>query len=92
MKNSSLTTTLLWLVALSAVASILFFWLFISNSRQLRLLQVQVNAINANRPIINGLATDSLEYAKKNPAIEPLLESVGLRGKPGSGTNKPPVK
>jgi hypothetical protein len=92
MKNNSLTTVLLWLVAISAVASILFFWLFISNARQLRTLQAQVGAINANRPIITGLANDAVEYSKKNPAIEPLLESVGIKARNGSVTNKPAGK
>jgi hypothetical protein len=28
---------------------------------------------------MTALANDTLEYSKKNPAIDPILESVGLK-------------
>ena len=52
-------------------------------TRELRTLQTQANMINNNRTMINSLANDTVEYSKKspNPAIDQILESVGL--KPG---------
>jgi hypothetical protein len=29
--------------------------------------------------MINALANDTVEYSKKNPDIDPILESVGLK-------------
>jgi len=50
--------------------------------------------INNNRATINALANDVMEYSKKNQAIDPILESVGL--KPGKSnlpaTTKPTTK
>jgi hypothetical protein len=58
------------------------------------MLQVQATMINNNRATINALANDVMEYSKKNQAIDPILESVGL--KPGKSnlpaTTKPTTK
>jgi hypothetical protein len=81
MKNSPLATILLGVLTLSALASVVLCWLYISNTRELRSLQGQANIINNNRTVMTALANDTMEYSKKNPAIDPILESVGL--KPG---------
>ena len=81
MKRTPLTTILLGVLTLSALASVLLCWLYISNTRQLRSLQSQATFINNNRTIINALAADTLEYSKTHPAIDPVLESLGF--KPG---------
>ena len=94
MKNSPLTTILLGVLTLSALASVVLCWLYISNTRALRTLQAQAAQINNNRAVINALAADTVEYSKTHQAIEPLLESVGL--KPGKSapatTNKAAAK
>ena len=79
MKNSPLTTILLGVLTLSALASVVLCWLYISNTRELRSLQGQANVINNNRALINSLAADSLEYSKTHPAIDPVLESLGFK-------------
>ncbi len=79
MKNSPLTTILLGVLTVSALASVVLCWLYISNTRELRSLQSQANIINNNRAVMTALANDALEYSKKNPAIDPILESVGLK-------------
>ena len=76
-----MTTVLLGVLTVSALLSVGVCWLYISNTRELRSLQGQANLINNNRTVINALATDTVEYSKKNPAIDPVLESAGL--KPG---------
>ena len=94
MKNTPLTTILLGVLTLSALASIVLCWLYISNTRELRTLQTQAAQINSNRALINALANDVVEYSKTHQAIEPVLESVGL--KPGKSapatTNKAATK
>jgi hypothetical protein len=94
MKNTPLTTILLGVLTLSALASVVLCWLYISNTRELRSLQTQATLINNNRSIINALANDTLEYSKTHPAIDPVLESLGF--KPGkaspTATTKPANK
>ena len=94
MKNSPLTTILLGVLTLSALTSVVLCWLYISNTRELRALQTQATLINNNRTLINALASDTVEYSKTHPAIEPILESMGL--KPGksapTATPKPATK
>ena len=94
MKNNPLTTVLLGVLTVSTLLSVGFCWRYISNTRELRSLQTQANLINNNRTMITALANDTVEYSKKNPAIDPILESVNL--KPGksapTATNKPATK
>ena len=73
MKNSPLTTILLGVLTLSALASVVLCWLYISNTRALRTLQAQAAQINNNRAVINALAADTVEYSKTHQAIEPIL-------------------
>jgi hypothetical protein len=94
MKNNPMTTVLLGVLTISALLSVLFCWLYISDTRELRAFQIQAAMINNKRAVINALANDVAEYSKKNPAIDPILESVGL--KPGksapTATSKPTTK
>ena len=52
---------------------------YVGYTRELRTLQAQTTFINNNRMQIQALANDTLEYSKKNPSIDPILESVGLK-------------
>jgi len=94
MKKNALTTILLGLLTVSALTSVLLCWLFISNTRKTNVLKDQVGRVINARNLVSALANDAIEYSKKNPAIEPLLESVGY--KPGksapASTNKPQTK
>jgi hypothetical protein len=89
MKRSPLTTVLLVLVTISALASLVLCWMYISNTRELRNLQTQATGVNNNRSIIQALANDCVEYSKKNPAINPILEQAGV--KPPSGSSPAPA-
>ncbi len=92
MKNSPLTTVLLVLVTLSALTSVAFCFLYISNARELRSLQAQVITIQNSRAAVASLANDAIEYSKKNQAIDPILESAGIKPKAGAqSTNRPPT-
>jgi hypothetical protein len=84
MKNTPLTTILLGVLTISALASVVLCWLYISNTRELRTIQTQTGLINNNRAIINALANDTLEYGKTHPAIQPVLESFGFKGNPAA--------
>ena len=55
--------------------------------RQLRRLQPQVIAAQNNRTLVTSLVAEALEYSKRNPAIDPILESIGAKpGRSPSGT------
>ena len=90
MKNSPLTTILLAVLTVSALASVVLCWLNISNTRELRSLQTQASQINNNRAIINALVNDTMEYSKTHHEIDPVLESVNL--KPGKSAPPPASK
>jgi hypothetical protein len=93
MKNSPLSTILLFLLTISVLCSVWFCLSYISNSRELHALRSQTSRINGRGMAFNALLTDLMEYSKKNPAIDPLLETIGLKPRSAaSGTNKPPTK
>ena len=89
MKNSPLTTFLLAVLALSAVLSVIFCALYISNTRELRNLQGQMTFINGRTSAITSLANETVEYSKTHPAIDPILEAFNLKPKTASATSKP---
>jgi hypothetical protein len=94
MKNRSLATFLFWALFVSTLASCAFCWLLMSNTREWRNLQRDVNAMNSFRTGVNALVSDTIEYSKKNPAVDPILESFGMKqAKSGTtATNKPTSK
>ena len=79
MKNSPLTTLLLALLTASALLSVALCWLYIGRGRELRNLQNLVGRIQNNRQLAQNLAAEGLEYSKKNPAIDPILEAAGVK-------------
>lgn len=76
MKNSQLTSTLMGLTAFSAAASIILCGLMISSSRELMVLRLQANEVNNRRIAASSLISELAEYSKRNPAIEPILQSL----------------
>ncbi len=89
MRNGPLTKILLGLLGISAVASLALCWMYISNARELRALQGQLSGIQNNRAFVLQLAQEAIEYGKTHPAIDPILESAGLKNRAGAptGTN-----
>jgi Tfp pilus assembly protein PilX len=94
MKNNPMTTVLLGVLTLSALASVVLCLLFTTNTRQKNLLQSQATSIINKRTIINALANDVVEYSKKNPAVDPILESFNLKPAKSAppATTKPATK
>jgi hypothetical protein len=94
MKNNQLTTMLLGLLTISALASVVLCWLYISNTRQRNTLQSQATMIANNRQVMTALVNDTLEYSKTHEAIDPVLVSLHLKqGKtPAAPANKPATK
>src|SRR5262245_2684945 len=53
---------------------------YASAMNNLRQMQVQVNAQNARVNLLQSLVNDTMEYSRRNPAIDPVLQSLGLKG------------
>jgi hypothetical protein len=79
MKKSPLTTGLLGVEALLAIATLVLCYSYISKAKELRTLQSQAAFINFRQQAVAALATDCAEYSQKNPAILPILEAVGVK-------------
>jgi hypothetical protein len=90
MKNNPLTTILLGVLTVSALASVVLCWLNISNTRELRSLQSQATLINNNKAFINALVNETVEYSKTHHEIDPILESMHLI--PAKATQPPTNK
>lgn len=78
MKSNSPNIFLTIMLVLNLAFSILFCLQFTFRSRELRSLNTEVNRINMIRGTLQALANDCLAYSEKNPAINPILEQVGL--------------
>ncbi len=86
-KNLSLSL-LVGLIFLWSLGSLLCVFLLTRSTSQLRGLQTQAARMESSRNFLRALATDCLEYSKKNPAINPVLISVGLNPMPAPAATK----
>jgi hypothetical protein len=85
MKNNLATAILLGILAVSSIAALVLCYQFISSTREIRGLQTYLSGINTRRAAITALANDAVKYSETNPAINPILESVGVKApKPGT--------
>ena len=50
-------------------------------SRELRSLQSQMNRYQATHAAVNLLVNETIEYSKRNPDINPILEAIGVKNK-----------
>jgi len=92
MKNDPLTGILTGVLALSALVSVGFFYSYVKDTREMRSLNSQVYLINSRRAAVTSLANDVMEYSKRNPAIDPILEAAGLKPRAAATSGKPATK
>ena len=89
MKNKSFTALLVGLLFVSAVAAAVQVLRLSFATRDLRRLQPRIIEINANLNLAQALLNDTLEYSKRNPAINPLLEAMNFKTNAASGDASP---
>ena len=94
MKRDLLSPALLLGLFLSTLAASGMCYWFLKASRDLRALQAQTAVINQKRAALQAFAIDVNEYARRNPAINPLLDQLNLRlriptNAPGMSANAP---
>ena len=99
MKNNPLTVALVWVLGVCAIATVGLIGTFTYKLRELGTVQPRLIHINNINGFLRALSADSLEYSKRNPAINPLLQSLGVispeprpAGNPAPSTAKPPGK
>jgi len=85
MKSNPVTSLLLAVLFVNAAFTALMTFNYVRSMRALQTLQVQRAAMTRELNIFNSLVNDTLEYSKRNPAVEPVLQSIGLKpGRPAA--------
>ena len=95
MKSNGTTTYLNWALAVVVLATAVFAARYYFASREVRqnqgLIEKAARLQNAQNDSVklNNLLADTLEYSKTHPAIDPLLEKLGVKPTKSSGTASP---
>jgi hypothetical protein len=78
MKSNPLTVALVAVLAVCSIATVVLSGAFTLKLRRLGTVQARLIQINNVNGFLRSLSADSLEYGKKNPAINPLLQTFGV--------------
>lgn len=94
MKQSPLITLLLVMVCGLSAMVLLLVVAMEKRNRTARKLEPIIQNNEMSKAAIQSLAAEVLEYSKKNPAIDPILQAVGVKpgSQPAPATPKPQVK
>ena len=84
MNRSPATTALLVILVVSALCSVACCGLYVRDAMRLRDLQRSTANLQAYRNTVLSVINDTLEYSKKNAAVDPILEGAGFKQKPGA--------
>jgi hypothetical protein len=85
MKKNTLSILLLATAAVSVLATAGLAVLQVRSLAQMQSQKLQVTTVERERGLVLALANDAAEYSKRNPAILPVLEIIGVKVKPGAG-------
>ncbi len=87
-KSNPLAVVLVSALFLSALASSWFsLWWFLG-AREMQAIEYQNQSLVRISSAMQALANDSVEYSRKNPAIDPVLVQFELKQRP-AGTAQP---
>lgn len=79
MKNQLWTVLLFLVLLLLVLTSSGLAYVYVRSSKKLHTLQAQANVITQYRAAVQSLANEAIEYSKRNPAIDPVLQDIGLK-------------
>lgn len=79
MKSNPVTSLLMAVLFVNAVFTALMTFNYVRSMRTLQTLQGQRAVMTRELNIFNALVNDTLEYSKRNPAVEPILQNLGLK-------------
>lgn len=87
MKSDPLTTLLSAGLLLGVILTAGLCYWYVHCLSQLTFLQAQLAEIEQRRAFVQSVAADAVEYSRRNPAIVPTLDALGIR--PRGATNAP---
>ncbi len=79
MERNSGIVFLIGVLAISTIAATLLAFIYVRSTSQLRTVQAQVPQVEAYRGMAQQLAGDVYEYSKTHPAVNPILQSIGMQ-------------
>ena len=88
MKSNLLCTLALGIFLVCALYTVWLSGMYFLSVQEMQRLQSQYMSVEQTRNALSALANEALEYSKKNPAIDPILQQFDLKPKPGA-TNAP---
>lgn len=60
-------------------------------TKEVRSLQTQMMIYQSKQQVLNNVIAECLEYSKKNPSIDPILEANNLKPKSGAAPAAKPT-
>jgi hypothetical protein len=82
MKRQPLVLTLMAVLFINAVAAPCMSLRFIQITREINRLKSQYNVVTGKTQLLQQLLSEALDYSRKDPTIDPLLEKIGVKPKP----------
>jgi len=79
MKNSPMATALLVALAISAFVSLFLCWRFTANTVETRRMNGELAYMQDRRNRTQALLQETGDYARRNPKMEAVLESLGFK-------------
>jgi hypothetical protein len=89
MKRDVLAIGLVSVLIAATLATVGMCYMYLKTAQRVREMQTGLNQVNHRRQVIQSMAMDLNEYARRNPTIIPLLQELNLR--PRSSTNAAPA-
>jgi hypothetical protein len=87
MRRDPILTLLAGGLLLAVILTAALCYWYVQCSKQLSMLQSEVAELDQRRAFIQAVATDASEYARRNPAILPVLEAAGIHTRQGTNTS-----
>jgi hypothetical protein len=81
MKSNPLISILMAILFINAAGSALLAYQYVRSVRKLQVLQRSNTLVKQEIALFNSLVNDTMEFSKKNPAILPVLNIIGIKAK-----------
>ncbi len=94
MKNNGISTILNWALLAGAVALLVSGIKYYNKTKTVRTYQIvigQATSLQQTEQVVRGLLADSVEYAKTNPSITPVLDAI-MKPAPKPAAASAPIK
>jgi hypothetical protein len=92
MKSETVSSGLVLVLFVSALLAVWLSVRWFFSVKEVQELQAEHARISNARAAAQGLANDTVQYARKNPAIEPLLTEFNLRPMTNQSPANPAIK